>query len=322
MDAHEFFVFLAKQAWPVGRMLLSISAGLLVANFIEVLNWTRAVSRLAAPLVRLGHMQDVTGASFSVAFFSGFTANTLLADAYNDGRLGYRELVLANLFNSLPTFFLHLPTMFFVTVPFLGGEAAGWYVGLALFAALLRTVFVIGLGRLVLPPLPEGCVSCHLPEAGITWKEALLKTWRRFKRRIVKVALVSLPIFYGMQWLAASGFFAGVEAFMKAHLDILPWISPAAVSIVVFGMAAEFTAGLAAAGAVLHQGTLPVSEVVLALMLGNILSSPMRAFRHQFPYYAGIFSPALAARLILYNQILRAASLVVVAMLFSHFAGR
>ena len=51
---------------------------------------------------------------------------------------------------------------------------------------------------------------------------------------------------------------------------------------------------------------------MLALLVGNILSTPMRAFRHQFPYYAGIFKPKVAVRLIVHNQALRAASLVAV----------
>jgi hypothetical protein len=81
----------------------------------------------------------------------------------------------------------------------------------------------------------------------------------------------------------------------------------------VLQVAAEFTAGLATAGALLDAGKLAVQDLIMALLLGNILSSPMRAFRHQFPYYAGIFNPKLALRLIVYNQGLRVASMLVVA---------
>ena len=56
--------------------------------------------------------------------------------------------------------------------------------------------------------------------------------------------------------------------------------------------------------------------LVLALMVGNILSTPMRAIRHQLPAYAGFYRPALALRLILANQGLRAASMAVVTLLY------
>ncbi|THB63670.1 MAG: hypothetical protein D6E12_16440, partial [Desulfovibrio sp.] len=67
-------------------------------------------------------------------------------------------------------------------------------------------------------------------------------------------------------------------------------------------------------GALLEGGGLEAREIVLALLAGNVLSSPMRAFRHQFPYYAGIFKPRLALKLIAYNQTLRALSIIAVGM--------
>ncbi len=299
--------------WPLTRLLVSLSVGLMVANLIEALNWTRYMARLAAPLIRIGHMQDVVGASFSMAFFSGLTANTLLSEAYADGRLTTRELVLANLFNSLPAYFVHLPTMFFITAPFIGA-AAVIYVGLTLFAAFLRTVCIIILGRFILPPLPEGCVVCNLTEGGVTLKSALEKSWKRFKRRIKTIVLFTAPIYVLIYYLTKLGLFTAMNDWLAAHLGFLSWLSPQALSIVVFHMAAEFTAGLAAAGALLNSGGLGQKEVVMALLVGNVLSSPMRAFRHQFPYYAGIFKPRAAAHLIIANQTLRAVSVAAVAV--------
>ncbi len=299
--------------WPLCRLLASLSVGLMVANLIETLNWTRHMARLAAPLIRAGHMQDVVGASFSMAFFSGLAANTMLAEAYNEKRLTTKELVLANLFNSLPTYFLHLPTMFFITAPFIG-SAAAIYVGLTLLSAVLRTILVIGLGHFILPPLPEGCVVCNLTGEKVTLKSALAKSWKRFKRRIKTIIYFTAPIYVAIYYLNKLGMFTAINDFVSTHLGFLSWLSPQAVSIVVFHMAAEFTAGLAAAGALLNSGGLGQKEVVMALLVGNILSSPMRAVRHQFPYYAGIFKPHAAAHLIIANQTLRAVSVALVAV--------
>lgn len=306
-------------AWPLLKLLGALSLSLLAANLIETLNWTRFLARFASPLIRAGHMQDVVGASFSMAFFSGMAANTMLSEAHQQGRLTDKELILANLFNSLPTYFLHLPTMIFVTVPFLGTSAV-IYVGMTLGAALLRSLGIVLAGRVLLPPLPEGCVECQLPEKGPTLNEALRKSWQRFKKRITKICLITAPIYAAMVGLNSWGFFAAAEKFIADNLSFMDWLSPKAASIVVFGMAAEFTAGLAAAGALLQGGELPVKDVVLALLIGNLLSTPMRAFRHQFPYYAGIFKPALAMKLIVHNQSFRAASLLVVGVAY-YYAG-
>ncbi|MGV1099641.1 hypothetical protein ACUUL3_09585 [Thiovibrio sp. JS02] len=303
--------------WPLARLVFFMSLGLLLANFIEALNWTHGVARLASPLIRLGNLSDICGASFSVSFFSSVSGNAMLGEAYEQGKIGKRELVLANLFNSLPTYFLHLPTLFFITASLLK-EVAFVYVGLTLAAAFLRTLFVLGLGRILLPPREEGCVTCRLSEKKARgWQEALLGAWQRFQARIRRIVLFTVPIYILFFLLQRYGLFSSLESFIAEHLAFLAWLKPESLSIVVFHIAAEFTAGLAAAGALLAAGTLPEQEVVLALLAGNILSSPVRGVRHQFPFYAGIFTPGLATQLIVYNQIFRAVSLILVAVVYS-----
>lgn len=318
MDAAELWQGLG---WPLVRLSLSISVGLLVANLIEALNWTRGVARVTEPLISLARLKDVSGAAFSMAFFSGVAANTMLAEAYDKGTLSRRELILSNLFNSLPTYLLHLPTMFFLVVPFLGG-AAFVYVGLTLLSAVLRTAFIVLLGRLWMPPLPKGCVVCRLDEAARAedgegkWRRALRVSLRRFRKRIGKVLTFTVPIYILVYFLNRHGIFGMLEGFLAEHAGILSWLHPKAMSIVVFQVASEFTAGLAAAGALLEAQALPVKQIVLALLVGNVLSTPMRAFRHQFPFYAGIFKPVLATRLIAASQALRAGSVAAVTALY------
>lgn len=305
--------------WPLLRLLFFISLGLFIGNLIEVLNWTRAMAKIAAPLVRMGRLKDIAGASFSLAFFSGVAANTMLAEAHENGKLSDRELILSNMFNSMPTYFLHLPTMFFITLPFIKG-AAIIYVGLTLFSAILRTACIVLLGRLMLPPLPEGCITCVLDEQkSKTWRDLLATIWTRFRKRIKRIVVFTAPIFTLFYIMRVSGVFSALEKGMAEHVGFLSFLSPEAIGIVVFHVAAEFTAGLAAAGALLQAGNLGIREVVLALLVGNVLSTPMRAFRHQFPYYAGIFKPRMALKLIVFNQILRASSIVAVGVAFYYF---
>ncbi|MBN2140338.1 MAG: hypothetical protein JW718_04965 [Desulfovibrionaceae bacterium] len=297
---------------PLARLTLAIGLGLFAGNLIESMNWTRAVARLAQPLVNLGRLKDVAGASFSMAFFSGPAANTMLAEAFEQGRLGRRELVLSNLFNSLPTYFLHLPTVFFIAAPFLGA-AAVVYVILTAAAAALRTLFVVLLGRLILPRPQKACVICLLDQVEKkNLSSALAETWKRFKARLPRIMLFTAPI-YALFYLArALGLFEWIEGSAAGRLALFSWLPPEAMGVVALHMAAEFTAAAAAAAALLSAGALTAKEVVLALLLGNVLSTPMRAFRHQFPYYAGIFRPKTAALLMACNQALRAAGIILV----------
>ena len=302
------------------KLTLALSLGLLVANLIEALHWTEAVAKVASPLIRLSRLKDISGASFAMAFFSGAAANTMLAEAYEKGQLSRQELMLSNLFNSMPTYVLHLPNMFFLATPFIGFGPSLTYVGLSFLSAVLRSFFIVAVGRMTLAPHDGGCVPCRLKEQGRpTWEEAMRKTWVRFRRRIGRILFVSLPIYVVIFFLNRHGAFKAAENFLTQHLSFFSWLPPKAMSVVVFQIASELSAGLAAAGALLQGGGLAPKTIVLALLVGNILSSPMRAFRHQLPFYAGIFPTALAMRLIAYSQGLRAASLAVVTLLYGVF---
>ena len=140
--------------WPLIRLIFFISVGLLVATFIESLNWTSKIAALARPLIRFGNLSETAGASFSMALFSGVSANTMLSEAYEKKTILKKELILSNLFNSLPTYFLHLPTVFFITAPLIKA-AAVIYVGLTFGAAIFRTVSIVILSRFLLPRIDK-----------------------------------------------------------------------------------------------------------------------------------------------------------------------
>ncbi len=300
---------------PLVRLLTFISIGLIVAGFIEALNWTRKMSVVAAPMIRFGHLSDLTGAAFSMAFFSGVAANTMLSEAYDQGKLSKKELLLANMFNSLPAYFLHLPTTFFLTLPLIKG-AAFIYIGLTLGAALLRTLGIAVLSHFLLGP--EDLIETHgqRKAESVSFRQAGQRTIARFTKRIRKIIRLTLPIYIVFFWLSEAGMFQQLEEFMADHLTFLSWLSPKAVSIIALQIAAEFSAGLVAAGALLQDGTMTYKEIVLTLLIGNVLSSPIRAVRHQFPYYAGIYKPRLALQLIVFSQSFRAFSIVLVTLLY------
>ncbi|MDQ7032088.1 MAG: hypothetical protein Q9M37_05155 [Desulfonauticus sp.] len=300
---------LLHEIYPLIRLVFFISLGVFIGNFIEALNWTRFLSKLAYPLVKFGHLKDISGASFSVAFFSGISANTMLVEAYEQGKLSKKELILSNLFNSLPTYFLHLPTTFFIIAPLIK-RATLPYFSITLTAALLRTGFIVILSHFTLPPsnissIPQKTAT---PKR-INLKTTLNNTLKRFKKRIQKVLIFTVPIYIAFRILAYYNIFHHLESKLAGILTYLPFLPPKSLSIVLM-QTAEFSSGLAAAGALLDANILSIKQVVTALIVGNILSSPIRAIRHQFPYYAGIYKPKLAFTLICFNQGLRIISLV------------
>lgn len=323
---------------PMLRLVTGLALGLLLANMLEALRWTRYLARLASPLARMAHMGEVAAASFSLSFVSAASSSALLAEAYESKELSRKELILANLFNSLPAYLLHTPTIFFLTWPVLGFPALV-YVGLTLLAAAGRTLFTVLVARLCLPARSEAwavaaadgsqCSAaretlglCHVnpqieeEKASLRWQAALAKAWTRFLRRLPKLVYFTVPVYVSMFLLQHYDYFALFEQWLTEHAGFLSFIKPQAMGIVLLHIAAELGAALSAAGSVLHTGALSVQDVVLALLVGNILSTPMRAIRHQFPAYAGYFRPAMALVLIVANQGLRALSLILITICY------
>ncbi|MCR5562003.1 MAG: hypothetical protein K6F46_01335 [Desulfovibrio sp.] len=313
-----------RLVWPMLRLLMGLAAGLLVANLLECLNWTRGLCRLSLPLARAAHLSETSGAAFALAFVSPASANALLSQKHAQGELSFRELMLSNLFNSLPAYVTHTPTIFLLTWPVLGLPAV-IYVGLTLLAALGRTAATIALSRRMLPPpaaapcagQPEGSPTASTsPRKTALWREAAQKAWLRFLKRLPRLVLFTVPVYVLMYALQVTGGFDAAKNWLAAHIAWLSIVPPQAMGIVALHLAAELGAALGAAGSLLATGGLGPQEVVLALLVGNILSTPMRALRHQLPAYAAFFAPALGLRLIAANQGLRAASMSVVALLY------
>lgn len=304
---------------PIFRITFFIVLGLLIANLIESLHWTHRLAALARPLIRAGNLSEITGASFSVAFFSGVSANTMLAEAFDKGSMSKKELILANLFNSLPRFFLHLPTVFFLTAPLIK-LGAFIYVGLTFCTALLQTLLVVMAGKFLLPASQPPSIPPPRQREKTGFKDALNKSIRRLRKRLVKILMFMVPVyilFFLFNWY---GLFAAVEEFLVNKGLFLSWLNPKALGIVILHVTTEFSAGLAAASVLLTENSLTYKEVVIALLVGNILSTPIRALRHQLPYYTGIYTPRLALQLVGISQLTRAACVILVAVLYYNFS--
>ena len=118
-----------------------------------------------------------------------------------------------------------------------------------------------------------------------------------------------IPVYILFFILDQYNVFQHLEEWM-AGIWLLKWLHPQSLSIIILHITAEFSAGLAAASVLLADNSLGYREVVLALLVGNILATPIRAIRHQFPYYVGIYNPKLAAELVGLSQIARAITII------------
>lgn len=311
-DGLDFIHIWQTLIWPMARLLAGMAFGLFLAVILEYMGWARLLGALLNPFVRLGNLGRASGASFGLAFVSPAAANALLAEAWHRGEIGRRELTLANVCNSLPASLAHLPTLFFLAWPAIGHWALA-LAGINLGVGCARAFLAIFLGRLVLPKLAE--IGCQEQEAGVSptprgscgkgarkFQEALLRGRKIFSKRLKRLAGFTIPLFI-LIWLAKEhGFFELAKNWLLANLAWATFLEPASAGIVILQVLAESGASLGAAGALLDTGEISGRQAVLALLLGGLLATPLRAIRHQLPSLAGFFNPGMALWLVTVNQ--------------------
>ncbi|MBQ7738995.1 MAG: hypothetical protein IJT59_05025 [Desulfovibrionaceae bacterium] len=301
--------------YPLLRLLCGLAIGIFIANLLESLNWTYFLQRLSTPLAKSANLGPCAATAFSLAFISPNQANAYLSEQYAAQKISWPELVIANLFNSLPAYLAHLPTLFLLIFPVIGASAA-IYVGLCLLSALLRTLLTLTGSRLFLPNSSLKWETEQKNLSKIGFGLACQKAWQRFCRRLPKLLIYTVPIYIIIYLLQINGVFAAANQWLTEQNFFKTFFSPEACSIIFLHLLAELGSALGAAGALLSTQSLSTQEVIFALLIGNILSTPIRAIRHQLPAYAGFYTPSVGLQLIVINQLLRASSLLLLTVLY------
>lgn len=308
---------LSRLLWPLMRLMMFITIGLMIGQIIEATGWTKTLAVLARPLFRFGRLGDHCGAAFTAAFFSGVTANAMLLDFFKENIITRKQLFLANFINQLPAFFLHLPTTFFIVIP-LTGWAGAIYFLITFAAVIFRTVGFLVYGHFRLSPAAiESGTSIAQKPSGKKRKPA--EIWQRIKSRLpgrlAGIATYVVPIYILTFVLNKMGMFQFLREALSGWV-VATFMPMESLSVIILSFAAEFTSGFAAAGALLEAGVLTVKQTVIALMIGNILAFPVRALRHQLPRYIGIFSPKMGTQILLLGQGFRITSIMVAGLLY------
>jgi len=301
-----------KLVIPVFRLLCYLGIGLLAGQVLEALGWMSALAKWVRPLTRWAHLKDESAAALATGFVSGILANTILMNAFLEKRLTRRELTITYLLNaSLPTFLVHLPTTFFI-VASLAGSAGMMYMAMVFAAACLRGAGLLVYGRSVLTA-PLNSTEMAQTE-GLTKPSTKFTAFlKKFQARFVRVVLYTIPIYILIFLLNEWGLFQWLRHGSAGWIS-KQFLPVEAAGVIIFALAAEFSSGMAAAGALLAAGTLTAKQTALALIMGTIIAAPIRAIRHQLPTQVGLFNLAMGTELLLLSQSLRILSLLAIAV--------
>lgn len=285
--------------WPQKAVLLAelaviITVGILIGQMLEVAGWISVLSVLAWPLIRLGRLPRAAAPAFIMAFQSGAVANSMLVSYRDEGALNNRHLYTSVLVVSCISLFAHLPS-FIVPLGFaFGWVATGALFGVRLAAITLEVVLVLLVSSWLSRRwnesregfnIPGGATAGDVPSAApaFTSPEFWRRVWKRSRRTIRRLLLYVVPTFAAMALLEQLQVFESLAAWLPG-LFKPAFLPPQAVAIIPAQAVNMYNGAIAAANFV-DAGSLTIKQAVTVMLLGSVITAPIRTLRHALPTY-------------------------------------
>ncbi|HIE31441.1 MAG TPA: hypothetical protein EYP67_03550 [Methanosarcinales archaeon] len=291
-----------------------IAIGILATNYAVNIGLMRKFDRLIHPISKRAKISAVSALSVVTCTFSSTAAYAMLSEELSAKRISEREVIATTLISSFPGILSHLFTYFLpVVIPILGLTTGVIYISLRGFVALAKTCLGFLLARMwlgenvVVTDVASAHHDAHEPSRDLAgdksaWDKSVKTTYRMLKR-IVPVMFVTLFL---VALLMERGVFQEVSGIIEPVTDILGLESE--IALVSATEILNTYSGLILAGNFLDESVLSAKGVLIALMLGNVISFSTRFAKHSLPLHVSLFGPTLGSKIVAING---AATLVV-----------
>jgi hypothetical protein len=306
--------------WPQKAVLLTelaviITVGILIGQVLEVAGWISILSVLAWPLIRLGRLPKAAAPAFIMAFQSGAVANSMLVSYRDEGTLNNRHLYTSVLVVSCISLFAHLPS-FIVPLGFaFGWMATGALFGVRLAAIGLEVVLVLMISSWLSQRWNENRDSFNIPgrmvvEGGrpparpaFASRDFWKRVWQRSRRTIRRLLLYVAPTFVAMALLEQFNVFEGLATWLPGVFKPA-FLPPQAVAIIPAQAVNMYNGAIAAANFV-DAGSLTIKQAVTVILLGSVITAPIRTLRHALPTYLATLGARPGTVMAVSAQVLR-----------------
>ena len=290
-----------------GKFLLTVIPlfvfGVVLAQLFVEQGWLEKLSWLARPVMRFGHLHPESAGTFIVAIISPTTAHSMLAKYHQEQRISRCELIISAIVNALPGYVAQGRSVLPVLVPLIGSLGFIYY-GLVLLADLVKSIILLAIGSVILPRLDVGQVRfqessrSQRPTAG----QALMNSLRNARKTVPRILTTMVPVTFVVFVLIGLGIFE----YAAAHLGVVARYFPIPIESmpIVATRLASAVGAYTVAGSLLAKGVLGGKDVVMALLVGTLLST-VPNLRYLVPYYFGIFGPTIGTQLVIVSTLLR-----------------
>ncbi len=298
---------LERRARIFGQLFFYVGLGAMLGAIVEGRGWYRVFSGSLGRISRAAGLPEIVGLAMPTALASGPGADSMLMASHRRGELPSSALLAGGLCNGVLAHISHLlrviyPVAAAIGLPgllFFGVQILG---GLIILTTVLLCHRFLAAGQRTAgrkdPPQAGGLPSIR------SWPDTLRFGCLRAAGLLFRLACVSVPLILAMEWLIRAG-----------ALDFWDSLVPAAVSryfpeqlltIVAAQFGGLIQSATVSAG-LLAQGLITRPQILLAMLLGSVLTSPVNTVRRTLPTTLAIYPPRLACLIVFGAQLARLA---------------
>ena len=292
-------------AYYVIKIVPIIAIGIFATGLAVNLGLMRKFDRLVKPLSAKARISGTSALSVLTCTFSSTAGYSMLSEGLNNKRISEREVIAVSLITSFPGILSHLFTFFIpVVIPILGFTTGVIYVCLRGFVALLKTCLGIFLARLWLKDIDNQSTNSQSSvsnpvHTSIDKKHALNKSAASTYKMLKRITPIMLITLFLTSVAMELGIFQSFSKILDPVMNILGLESE--IALISATLIVNTYSGMILSGSLLGDGMISTKGVLIALLLGNVISFSTRFVKHSLPLHVSLFGPKLGGKIVAVN---------------------
>ena len=313
--------FWPRKAFLLAELSAFIALGVLLAQVLEVSGLVGYLAIIAWPLTKLGKLDKETAPAFLMAFQSGAIANSMLVSSRAQGSIDRRQLYTSVFVVSCLSLFAHLPTYILPIGAVLGPRATAALFSVRLVAIGAEIIVILFVSRFIVGPwlsrrvktsssqvtdeqLAAAKKSRQKDELRLGRRSGFWPTvWARSRRTMARLILYVVPSYALMATLEYGGFFRWLTKTVPGLFEFS--FLPVESTAVIPAQALSLYSGAAVAANFVDSGSITVEQAVITILVGSMVTAPIRTFKHALPTYLAVLGPRAGLVMAVSAQVLR-----------------
>ena len=270
-------------------------------------------------LVNYAHLpqQCITGILLSLV--SSNSSNAAIRELYENKQINNKELYFSVIISSFFSSISHFPTIFIPLISILGWPGA-LFISIRILVSFLYMLTAILISRKVNPKIDISTPNeMKQFKINLDLKKIFEVSLTRSKKLLKKITLIVMPMYILIAIHNYYKIFNQINFLLPAAIKN---ILPSSSYLIIAAQFNHLLSGASIAAVMMQNQELSGKMVLITLLIGSVLSTPIRTIRHSLPGYIGILSPKKGIKLLLINQLSRTIlTVIIIVFIFIFLRG-